>query len=186
MSRLRRFLHIERSRAGAPDAEPAEATARRIEGVERPAAAPGAPARSGARLDRFTAPPPPTLELARPEAGERPFTRCPGCGMDHHVSAVECSSCGARLDTEACRAANDALWQERLAEAAREAEAEAERRAARAEADAQAAADRRAAAETLAREVGEQERRRLDRELGPGREVIRAGQRLLEWLMRGR
>lgn len=186
MSRLRRFLHIERSRAEAPDADSSPDTARRIGGVERPGAAPGAPARSGAGLDRFSPPPPPALELAGKEAGERPFTRCPRCGMDHHLAAVECSQCGARLDAPECRAFNDALWAERLAQAARDAEADAARRAARAEAEAQAARDRRAAAETLAREVGEAERRRLDLELGPGRDVVRAGQRLIEWLLRGR
>jgi hypothetical protein len=187
VSRLRRFLHIERSRTAAPaEAEPDAATARRFGGVEEPAGAPGAPARSGAGLDRFGAPPPAALELARPDAGERPFTRCPRCAMDHHVTAVECTQCGARLDTEACRAFNDALWEERRAAAAADEEAAAALRAAREEAQAQAARDRRAAAETLAREVGEQERRRLDVELGGGGELGRLAQRLLEWWRGGR
>lgn len=185
-SRLRRFLNIERSRAGAPEAEPDAATARRIGGLERPAAAPGAPARSGADLERFAPPPPPPLELDLPEAGERPFTRCPRCAMDHHVTAVECTQCGARLDTPECRAFNEALWGERLAQAAQEAQADAERRVAREEAEAQAARERREAAESMAREIGDSERRRLDAELGPGGELVRAGQRLLEWLTGGR
>jgi ribosomal protein L37E len=185
VSRLRRFLHIERSRADAPGSDPDDATARRIGGVEQPAGAPGAPARSGAHLDRFTPPPPASIELDRPEAGQRPFTRCQRCGMDHHVGVDACTGCGARLDTAEVRAANDRLWQERLAESAREAEADAARRAARAEADAEAAREQRAAAEAMAREIGEAERRRLDRELGPGGEVLRAGQRLLEWLLGG-
>jgi hypothetical protein len=160
--------------------------ARRIGGVERAGAAPGAPARSGADLDRFAPPPPAPVELDRPVADERPFTRCLSCGMDHHVSVVECSGCGARLDGEACRAFNESLWQERLVQAAREAEADAERRVARAEAEEEAAQGQRAAAEALAREVGESERRRLDRELGPGGEVIRGLQRLVDWLLGGR
>ena len=179
MSRLRRFLHIERSRTSAPEAEPDAAIARRIEGLERPTAAPGAPARSGAVLDRFAAP---ALELAPAAAGERPFTRCPRCGMDHHLAAKECTQCGARLDTAEVQAFNEALWQERLAQAAREAAADEERRAARAEAEEQAARDRRAAAEGLAREVGAQERRRLDAELGPGGEIVRGVRRVLDWL----
>jgi hypothetical protein len=186
VSRLRRFLHIERSRAGAPDTEPDAGTARRIGGVERTPAAAAPPPRSGADLDRFAPPPPPSIELDRPEVDERPFTRCLRCGMDHNVAAAECTGCGARLDTEEVRVANERLWQERLAQAAREAQADAERRAARAEAEEQAARDRRAAAEGLAREIGEAERRRLDRELGPGGDVLRGAQRLLDWLFRGR
>lgn len=186
MTRLRRFLHIERSRAAAPEAEPDAATARRIGGVVRRGAAPAAPARSGAGLDRFAPPPPPSLELDRPEPGERPFTRCTACGMDHHVGAVECSQCGARLDTDESLAANDALWQERLAERAREAQADAARAVARAEAEADAARDRRAAAESLARAVGDAERRRLDVALGPGHDVLAAARRLLDRLLGGR
>lgn len=186
MSLVRRFLQIERPRAGAPDAEPDEAVARRIEGVERPSVAPEPPPRSGGDLERFAPPPPPPLELDVPEAGERPFTRCPRCGMDHHVGIVACSACGAPLDTEACRAFNDALWRERLAQAAEEDRVDAARRAAREAAEGEAAREQRAAAEAMAREIGEAERRRLDRELGPGGEVLRAGQRLIDWLTRGR
>jgi hypothetical protein len=186
VSRLRRFLHIERTRAETPDTDPDAATARRFGGVQRPGAAPETPAHSGADLDRFAPPPPPSLELGGLPAGARPFTRCPRCAMDHHVAAVVCSGCGTQLDTAESRAFNDALWQERLAQAAQEAEAGAALQAAREEADAQAARDRRAMGEALAREVGEAERRRLDAALGPGRDVVRAGQRLIDWLLRGR
>jgi hypothetical protein len=180
VSRLRRFLHIERSRSAAPDPEPDTATARRMEGLQGPAATPGAPARSGADLDRFGPPPTPGLELDRAAPDERPFTRCARCGMDHNLAAAECTQCGVRLDTPEVRAFNEALWQERLAQAAAEAAADAERQAARAEADAEAARDRRAAAEGLAREVGDAERRRLDAELGPGNELLRGVQRVLQ------
>jgi len=165
---LGRFLHIERSRSTSPEADAdASGTAERIGGVESPGRDPG-PAASGADLDRFAPPPPPSLELAAPDGGERPFTRCLRCGMDHHVTVVVCTSCGARLDAEEVRAFNDRLWAERRAEAAREAASQAERGAARARDDAEAAAAMRGAAEALAREVGESERRRLDAELGPG------------------
>jgi hypothetical protein len=168
VSRLGRFLHIERSRSTSPEADAdASGTADRIGGVESPGRDPG-PAASGADLDRFAPPPPPPLVLAAPDEGERPFTRCQRCGMDHHVAAVECTTCGARLDTEEVLAFNDRLWAERRAEAAGEAAAQAERGAARARDDAEAAAAMREAAESLAREVGASERRRLDAELGPG------------------
>lgn len=142
MSRLRRFLHIERARP-----EPR-----------------GAPATTGTDLDRFSAPPAPGIELVATDAGERPFTRCMRCEMDHHVLATECSGCGASLDTESQREFNERLW------AARQEEAAAERRAGAARAAERAAeqertgvdpASRRALGEALAREVGERERQRL-------------------------
>jgi hypothetical protein len=164
MSRLRRFLHIERARTKPPGAAPP----------------------SGADLDRFGPEPPPTIELLETASGERPFTRCMRCGMDHGVFAtapqgapseergfaagagLECTGCGASLDTEAQRDFNERLWARRQDEAAREAAASEVLRAARAEADAEVVRARRALGETLAREVGERERRRLDAELGGG------------------
>ncbi len=103
VSRLRRFLHIERSRTERPeaDAEPAAATAGRFGTVERPGARPQAPRSSGAELDRFGPEPDPAIELVETAAGEQPFTRCVRCGMDHGVFATECSGCGASLDTAA-------------------------------------------------------------------------------------
>ncbi len=158
--------------------------------MQSPGRNPGAPARSGAGLDRFGPPPPPSIELVATEAGERPFTRCMRCGMDHTVFATECSGCGANLDTEPQREFNEALWAKRQAEAARETAAAAERRELRARADSEDAAARRGAAEGLAREVGEAERRRLDAELGSGRgsSVLDALGALLEavWCLLGR
>lgn len=153
MSRLTRFLHLERPRParGAEDGPPG--------------AAPAPPAGSGAALGRFGAEPA-SLELHRPGEGERPFTRCMRCGMDHHRSVTECTGCGAPLDTDAQREANERLWAGRREEAAREGAAAAEREAARAREAAGLDEARRAMAEELAREVGERERRRLDLELG--------------------
>jgi hypothetical protein len=166
---LRRFLHIERRRTGAPGGSDTARpdTAERFESVERPQPPAATQPASGADLERFGPEPPPPIELAGTAAGERPFTRCMGCGMDHHVLATECTGCGAPLDTEPQRAFNDRLWARRQEEAAREAAASEALRAARADADAEATRARRAMAETLAREVGERERRRLDAELGP-------------------
>lgn len=184
MSRLRRFLHIERSRAAAPDAPEATAAARRIGGVEAPGRGPAGPARSGAELDRFAPPPPPALELASAGPGERPFTRCMACGMDHHLFVVECAGCGAPLDTEPQRAFNDELWRRRQEEAAREAAAEAARREARGS-DGAGGSGTRALGEAIAREVGEAERSRLDAELGPGGALLAAARRLVgRWLGR--
>jgi hypothetical protein len=83
------------------------------------------------------------------------------CGTDHGRFAVSCAGCGARLDTDEQRRANDALWATRQAEAEGEARASAERRAAVAEAAAEDARGRRSMYEELAREVGERERARL-------------------------
>jgi ribosomal protein L37E len=168
VSRLRRFLHLERPRSErADEADPSSATAGRFEGVEQPGPSPGPPRSSGADLDRFGAEPPPSLDLVEAGAGARPFTRCMRCGMDHNVLAAECAGCGAGLDTGPQRAFNEELWARRQEEAAGEARAEAERREAQARADAELARARRAMGEAIAREVGERERRRLGAE-GPG------------------
>jgi hypothetical protein len=166
MSRLRRFLHIERSRAERPegDRDAAPETADRFAGVERPARRQAPSAGSGAELGRFGPEPPPEIELVETAAGERPFTRCARCGMDHHVFATECTQCGASLDTAAQRDFNERLWARRQEEVARDERAEAERRAMQARAEAELAAARRAMGEEIAREVGRRERLRLDTE----------------------
>jgi ribosomal protein L37E len=161
MSLLDRFRRIERSRREAPVPAGDPDTAGRIEGVERPLAGPTHPAASGADLDRFAPPPPAPVELVPADADRRPFTRCLRCGMDHHALASECAGCGAALDTPEQRAFNDGLWAERRAERAEEERLHAEREVERLRAAAELAVERRAAAESLAREVGERERRRL-------------------------
>jgi hypothetical protein len=185
VSRLGRFLHIERSRATRPgDApDPSAATAERIEGVEGPGRDPGQPATSGAELERFEPAPPPSIELATAGAGERPFTRCMRCGMDHSVFVTECSHCGASLDTEPQREFNERLWAQRQEETAREEAAEVKRRARQALADdgAEGASGTRALGEAIAREVGAAERARLDAELATG--AGGAVRRLLGWLV---
>jgi hypothetical protein len=185
VSRLRRFLHLERPRpaASAEAAEPAPARLGRFGGVARPGEKPGAPSSSGAELDRFGPEPEPRIDLVETEAGARPFTRCERCGMDHGVFATSCGGCGASLDTAAQREFNERLWARRQEEAAREAAAEAERRALRARAETEYAAARRGMAEELAREVGRRERARLDAELGRGVDLGGAG-RLLRRLLR--
>ncbi|HEY6097980.1 MAG TPA: hypothetical protein VIW03_01030 [Anaeromyxobacter sp.] len=168
MSRLSRFLHLERARAGAPEeAEPSAATAERFEGVERPGPAPAAPRSSGADLDRFGPEPPPRIELAEAAPGAQPFTRCMRCGMDHDVFATECAGCGASLDTAAQREFNEKLWARRQEESALEARATAEREAAEQRARTEFAAAQRAMGVEIAREVAERERVRLGGEDGP-------------------
>jgi hypothetical protein len=169
--RLTRFLHLERPRpAAGGDAgrAPPEAGGR-FDAVERPKAGPAPRPATGARLERFepAAAPEPALEVLETGAGERPFTRCMRCGTDHGLHATECTTCGASLDTRAQHAFNERLWAERQAEAAREREQGARLRAAQEAASAEEARARRAYAETLAREAGDLERRRLG-QLGLG------------------
>ena len=166
MSRLTRFLRIERSRSEAPvePVDPGGATAERFEGLEQPGDAPGRPTASGADLDRFSIPPPPPIELASTDAGRRPFTRCMRCGMDHNVSATECTGCGASLVTPEQRDFSERLWRERQGEKAAEERMLAEREELRARDAAEQAAAQRAMGEALAREVGDRERLRLGRE----------------------
>src|SRR5512133_3121239 len=158
MSRLPRFLRIERPRSERrDDVDPSPETAERFGGVERPGPRPGAPRSSGADLGRFGPEPEPRIELLQTDASDRPFTRCMRCGMDHNVFATSCSGCGASLDTAPQRAFNEARWAKRQEDAAREARAEAELSAAR-----------RSMGEELAREVGRRERRRLGVDEGFG------------------
>jgi hypothetical protein len=162
MSRLSRFLHLERARSVGPaEAEPSAGTAERFEGVERADRAPEAPRSSGADLDRFGPEPPPRIDLLETASDAQPFRRCMRCGMDHGVFVTACTNCGERLDTPEQRAFNEQLWARRRAEVAREEVAAAERRAALEQAQAEAARARRAMGEELAREVGERERLRL-------------------------
>jgi hypothetical protein len=172
LSVLDRFRRIERSRREAPRPAADPETAERIEGLERPAPAPTAPAASGADLDRFAPPRQQAqVELQAADDARRPFTRCMRCGMDHNVHVTECTGCGASLDTAAQREFNDRLWRERQAERAAEERLEAEREALRTADAAELAVQRRAMGEALAREVGERERRRLDGEDFAGADV---------------
>jgi hypothetical protein len=162
VSRLSRFLHLERPRSGSPaEAEPSAGTAERFEGVERPSRGPEAPRSSGADLDRFGPEPPPRIELLETESGAQPFTRCMRCGMDHGVFATVCTGCNASLDTPAQREFNEKLWVRRREEAAREEAAAAERRTLEERAQADLARAQRTMGEALAREVAARERWRL-------------------------
>lgn len=168
MPRLRRFLHLERPRTTAEVTPPSSAaTGGRFGGVSAPEeGAPAAPSASGAELGRFGPEPEPRLELDATAAGERPFTRCVSCATDHHVSAAECSSCGASLVTDEQREFNERLWAGRQEEAAREAAAAAARREQVARDAAELSASQRAMAEELAREVARRERNRLGADRG--------------------
>jgi hypothetical protein len=168
-----RFRRLERPRAaGAGEATAPSGTDARIEAVEGPAPAAPPPAgdpASGGELERFRAPPERSLELDRPGQEAQPFLRCAACETDNHRAASSCTSCGADLDTEPQRRFNQRFWAARRAEAAAEAEASAARRQRLEQEAADEAALRRRNAEALAREVGDAERRRLEREgFGPG------------------
>ena len=165
--RLRRFLHLERPRPTGAPADPADPppTSGRFDGLSRPPAGPGPrPARSGAQLERFEPVPEPEIELADPPTGaRRPFTRCMRCGAENGAFAVRCAGCDADLDTAAQRAFDERLWERREEERRRAEAALEERRRLAERSEAEEARARRELAETMAREVGEQERRRLDR-----------------------
>ena len=171
--RLRRFLHLERARPAGPTAEPSrelpDGTGERIAGVERPRSGgdPTARSRSGARLERFGPEPEPTLELVEAD-GRRPFIRCRRCGMDSNVFATACQGCTASLDTPEQHEFDERFWTARQAEAEREDRDAAARRELRARAEEEDARARRAMGEAIAREVGDRERRRLDRWSGGG------------------
>lgn len=168
--RYKRFRHLERPRqpgeAGARDQSPG--TEGRFEALEErklpDAAAPDHAGVAEGHLDRFRPAAERELDVAPPVEGELPFIRCASCQMDHNRAATRCSHCGADLGTGEQRAFNARLAEERRAQAAVEAAQVAELERARREAGDEAAKAKRAYAETLAREVGDQERRRLDAE----------------------
>ncbi len=162
--RLRRFLLLERPRPiRAGEEDPSAATAARIGGVERPGAAPGETVAPG-HLDRFRAPPERPLELDERREAAQPFVRCMRCETDNGVFAAVCSTCGAALDDPEQRAFNERLWAARQAESRAEAAAAKEREAERRVLGEAQEKARRALGETLAREVGDLERRRVEAE----------------------
>jgi hypothetical protein len=169
--RYDRFRRLERPRPGGPEEAPAQSgTGTRIEAVEgpqptrsteRPAeASDGAPG----HLDRFRPEPEPGLELDLSGHDSQPFIRCAGCETDNFRTATLCSTCGAGLDTDAQRDFNRRFWDARRAEAAVEAEASAARRVVIEEDQARSTVMARQAAESMARQVGDAERRRLERD----------------------
>jgi hypothetical protein len=167
-----RFRRLERPRRAGPD-EPSvpTGTGTRIEAVEGPrpaadAAPPAVDAEDGApsHLDRFRPEPERGLELDLSDHDTQPFIRCAACETDNFRTAARCSTCGAALDTEAQREFNRRFWDARKAVAATEAEAVAARRLLLEEEQARSAGLARQAAESMARQVGDAERRRLERE----------------------
>ncbi|HSM92106.1 MAG TPA: hypothetical protein VLT47_04405 [Anaeromyxobacteraceae bacterium] len=169
--RFKHFRHLERPRqpGGAAPRDPSPGTEGRFGALEeRRQGAEGSAGVADGHLGRFRPAAERPLELAPAEAGELPFVRCAACQVDHNRSAATCSNCGADLRTREQRAFNALLAEERRAQATAEAAQVAELERAREEAAAGEAQAKREMAETLAREVGEAERRRLDAELGGG------------------
>lgn len=167
--RFQRFRRLERPRpTGQPDPpERGSATEERFEALEdRKEAGAESPQVAGGHLDRFRPAAERPLDVAPAvEEGALPFVRCAACQMDHNRSATLCSNCGADLRTGEQRAFNARLAEERRAQAAVEAAQVAELERAQRDAQEEAARAQRAMAETLAREVGDAERRRLDMEM---------------------
>lgn len=174
--RERRFQRLERARPERPDGDEHPGAAGRFEGVEaEPPPAPAGPpaSRPGPAGNRFREPAPRPLEVAEEDPGEQPFLRCMRCEADNSRYARACATCGEDLGTPEQRAFNQGLWDRRRQERAEEDRQAAERRVAAERDAAETARARRQAAEELAREVGERERRRLDaaeRAEGPGGE----------------
>jgi hypothetical protein len=167
-----RFRRLERPRPLGPEEAPARSgTGTRIEAVEgpQPTGATERPAEASdggapGHLDRFRPEPEPGLELDLSDHDSQPFIRCAACETDSFRTATRCSTCGAGLDTEAQRDFNRRFWDARRAEAAVEAEASAARRVVIEEDQARNTVMARQAAESLARQVGDAERRRLERD----------------------
>jgi hypothetical protein len=115
MSRLDRFLRLEKRRPPGP-------TARAL----------GSPARFGAE-------PPPEERPLRVLADDAvPFVRCCVCRADSHVAARTCPNCGSDLATPVQRAFNRALARDYQQRRAEEEEVADEVRAARTQADREA------------------------------------------------
>jgi hypothetical protein len=111
---------------------------------------------------RFSDPPPSTgLELDVAPDDEQPFRRCCRCEVDSGRFASACANCGADLLSDEQRVFNERLWAERRREAADIERENAARREAARRAEEEATRAQRAAAEALAREVGDRERQRL-------------------------
>lgn len=190
MTRLRRFLHLERPRSAPVDPEIAPSSRARFGAVDATAdelAATPAPAAErspaeapptggtgrdgageGASMDRFREPVARAPDVAKPAPDSQPFVRCYKCETDNTVYAERCSTCSAQLDTPEQRRFNEALWTERQQQA-RQLEDEVRRlREASARAEEEAYRARRQMGELIAREVGRQERDRLARDEGRG------------------
>ncbi len=82
--------------------------------------------------------------------------------------ATACQGCSVSLDTPEQHEFDERFWAARQAETERESREAAERRELQARAQAEDARARRAMGETIAREVGDRERRRLDGWRGTG------------------
>jgi hypothetical protein len=163
--RLRRFLRIERPRAepAGPAAPPApEEDARRFGVLERPGPLDDRPAAGTAgHLDRFRPAPEREPELLADDGGDAlPFTRCAMCGADSGRFAAACERCGADFATDAQRALDVRLRDERRHEADRERAAAAAAAAERA----RVAAEERQAQRALGEALAERERLRFETE----------------------
>ena len=176
MTRLRRFMHLERPRDAAIDPEvgpssrerfgAVDATGDELEAAPPPPLPAGEapPPPPGAAGDRFREPPARAPDVATTTPGTQPFVRCYLCETDNSVYAERCVNCSAALDTPEQRRFNETLWAERQEEARRLEDEVRRLREASARAEEEAYRARRQMGELIAREVGRQERERIDRD----------------------
>jgi hypothetical protein len=121
MSRLDRFLRLERPRRPREDAGAGPAARERFAGAgggPHSAEPLAGPSGSGADTGRFAAAAEPAEKAIAvlPDDGGQPFIRCRQCRTDNHLTATRCSFCEASLTTAPQRAYNEALWRQQAAD----------------------------------------------------------------------
>ena len=136
----------------------------RIEHPRTPGEAPEPAPVAPGHVERFRPAPPPALEVEARPGDAQPFVRCCRCETDCSRYDARCSTCGEPLETDEQRTFNERLWAGRRAQAEADEAGRLEREAALQQARDEAAAARRSLAESMAWQVGEAERRRLERE----------------------
>lgn len=185
---LDRFAHLERERKGELEEKVAPSAAHRFgaveQGREQPVQVP-----AGAGVKRFDAPAmPDDVAVEAHSDEEQPFVKCAACGNESGKFAQWCPICGADFNTEQQRDFNARVWAERKAQLDAERAATAAREA-RLMDEAQHRHDgKRALGEAIAREVRENEERRILLDELSGRDARYAprmgGSPLLGWLGR--
>lgn len=174
MSRLSRFLHLERPRSPADSsATPAASREARFGALEADAKAPAAPPAASApghlaRFDdarndpsRFDPAAVAPVELDAQREVEQPYARCRACEGDNTRYARVCAHCRADLDTPEQRAFNAQLWEAQRAHRDAEREASARAQEALLEAAREEKLAQRAHYEELARQVKRETEARL-------------------------
>jgi hypothetical protein len=114
LSRLSRFLHLEKARPEEPGARPTADRTGRFRDLGAPTEAVPGSVRSGAAEARFEAAPVEPAE--RPDDGGLEYIRCRECRRESAAHAVQCSFCESDLRSAAQRAYNETFWRKRREE----------------------------------------------------------------------